>query len=53
MTCAHPRCRQPSTVGILPTGLSKARFYCPKHWEMLAATPGSVCKAAREALKKL
>lgn len=52
MICDLPRCRQPSAVGVLPTGAKRARFVCTRHWLRLCAEPGSVCDALRDTLKK-
>lgn len=51
MTCDAKRCRQPSKVGVLPTGFQTARFFCERHWAQLADQPGSVCCAARTLVK--
>ena len=43
MSCAIPRCRRQSTVGVLPSGARTARFICERHWTKLAAMTGSSC----------
>jgi hypothetical protein len=49
-SCAVTRCRQPSTVGVLPDGCQAARFICRAHWVKLTALDGSVCANIRGLL---